>query len=128
MTSSTTRVALIAHGSRDPAWCQRLHDFAGHLRGRLGDDRAVLCFMEISSPTLEDVAREAVEAGVTRLRILPVFMASGGHVDRDIPRQAREVGELHPGLEVEVLPPLGEHEEVVAAMAGVVERAVEESP
>ncbi len=119
-----TRVALIAHGSRDPNWCRRIESFAQRIAGDLGENQIVLCFMELNEPTLMQVAEVASQQGVERLKVIPMFMASGGHVDKDIPVQAKAVQTTFPQLKVEVLPPLGEHPQVLQAMAEAITDAL----
>lgn len=64
--------------------------------------------MEFCGPTLMEIAATAAFAGVTRLRLLPLFLAGGAHVAIDIPRIVGEVRQAWPALEVDVLPPVGE--------------------
>jgi sirohydrochlorin cobaltochelatase len=106
----------MAHGSRDPRWRVPFERLAATLARDLGDGRVRLAYMEFASPSLSEVAEEARRDGVTRLCILPLFMAGGGHVDHDIPALAREVERLSPGLTVEVVGAVGEEPRVVAAI------------
>jgi sirohydrochlorin cobaltochelatase len=102
-----TRLILFAHGSSDPRWRRPFEELLHEVEQDLGAARVRLAYMEFASPTLLDVAAEAARERVSRLRLLPLFMAAGGHVDRDIPVLLAEVQERHPSLAVEVLPPVG---------------------
>lgn len=106
---SQALLVLFTHGSRDPRWLEPFEKLEEALKSKLGDDGVRLAHMEISSPTLLEVAEEAHRRGVKEIRLLPLFMAGGGHVANDVPRQAREAEALWPGLTVEVLPAVGEH-------------------
>jgi sirohydrochlorin cobaltochelatase len=55
-----------------------------------------------------DVAKEAAQRGVQRIRLLPLFLAGGAHVARDIPEQVGWVMKALPEMQVDVLPPVGE--------------------
>lgn len=103
-----TQLVLFAHGSRDPRWRAPFLKLVDHLRGREGEESVALAFMEFAPPTLVDVARAADARGVGRLRILPLFLAGGAHVAKDIPEQVGWVKEALPAMVVEVLPPIGE--------------------
>ena len=46
---------------------------------------------------------------VEDFKILPLFMAGGGHVDRDIPKQIAEIKEKFTDLNIDLLPPIGEN-------------------
>ena len=60
---------------------------------------------------MRSLRRLAIRAsrGVESVRILPLFLAGGGHLSTDLPEQVAAVEKAHPGLKVEVLPPIGEH-------------------
>lgn len=104
-----TRLVLFAHGSGDPRWRAPFEELEREVARDLGAARVRLAYMEFAAPTLLDVAAEAARDHVARLRLLPLFMAAGGHVDRDIPVLVAQLGERFPQLAVEVLPPVGSH-------------------
>jgi len=103
-----TRLILFVHGSRDPRWREPFERLAAGLMAELGEGAVRVAYLEASPPTLLETAEEAARDGVTRLRLLPLFMAGGLHVDRDIPAQAAAVRRAFPGLTVELLPPIGD--------------------
>ena len=41
---------------------------------------------------------EGIRSGKTELRLLPLFMASAGHVDKDIKPLVAELAESSPGM------------------------------
>ena len=104
-----TALVLLAHGSRDPRWQQRFYAMCDALRAQLGDDRVGLAFLDHCPPTLKDTIAELAAAGASELSILPLFMATGAHVDRDLPRQLSDIDFAYPELTIEVLSPVGEH-------------------
>jgi sirohydrochlorin ferrochelatase len=64
--------------------------------------------MQFTSPTLAEVVAEGVGTGVTRFRILPLFMASAGHVEKDVLPLLQELRGRYPQVSFEVLTPIGE--------------------
>ena len=54
---------------------------------------------------------------VDRISIVPLFLATGGHLKSDLPRLVDEAVERHPRLRVRVLPPIGESEAMLQAIA-----------
>ena len=98
----------MAHGSRDPRWRAPFDDLLAKLRVDLGENQVALAYMEFAAPTLMDVAAKATGHGMTSLRILPLFLAAGAHVDRDIPSQVKAVRAQFRQLHIELLPPVGE--------------------
>lgn len=113
------RLVLIAHGSRRSAWRAPLDALCARMQARLGPDAVRLAFMELCPPDLAEVAAEAAADGVTRLRVLPLFMSAGGHVEHDIAPQVEALRGRHPGLELELLPALGEHPLVFDALCAI---------
>ena len=67
-----------------------------------------VAFMQFEGPTLQEVVSEAVGAGQTNLRLLPLFMASSGHVDKDIKPLVGELARTHPGVKLDLMTPVGE--------------------
>ena len=104
---------LIAHGSRDPSWRRSLEELAESLQAELGQERLGLAYMQCSPPTLMDVASEAVRRGEGKIRVLPLFLARQGHVERTVVPLVKQLVEqlrpAHPSVEVELLPPIGQH-------------------
>lgn len=109
----TSRLVLMAHGSRDPRWRAPFEALLQQLRHELGADRVALAYMEFASPTLLDIAVGAVRDGVEVLRILPLFLAAGAHVDHDIPSQVDIVRAQFRQLGVEIFNPVGEDPRLV---------------
>ena len=79
----------VAHGSRNPAWRASVEQQVEALQADMGADAVRLAYMELCPPSLLDVVREAVQCGTIRIRILPLFLAAEGHVDRDVRHSAR---------------------------------------
>ncbi len=63
-------------------------------------------------------------AGARRIAVVPLFLAPGSHVTRDLPAEVRRLGALHPGVEVVLAPPLGSAEGVWEAAAGLARAAL----
>jgi sirohydrochlorin cobaltochelatase len=110
------RLVLYAHGSTDPRWRAPFERLLGEVAGVSGPGGVRLAFMESAEPGLEAVAREAAGDGVERLVVLPLFLASGVHVERDVAGKAEAIRGAHPGLAVDVLPPVGEDERLLATL------------
>jgi sirohydrochlorin cobaltochelatase len=99
---------LLAHGSRDPRWRASVQKLAESVRAKLGCEPVRVAYLE-GSPALPDLAADAARAGVKRLRILPLFLAADGHVLRDVHPLVDRLRQTEPALEVELLPPVGQH-------------------
>ena len=103
-------LVLIAHGSHNPEWRASVERVVEAVQGTLHDPDAVrLAFMDCTPPTLMDVTAEAVQLEVSRLRVLPLFLANEGHVDRDVRPLVDQVRQAYPHLDVGLLPAMGQH-------------------
>lgn len=114
-------IVLLAHGARDPEWARPLTAMAERLRALTPGTEVVLSFLEFMHPTLEEAIVRVAKAGAQEIRVVPVFLAQGGHVKKDLPIQvqtAREkLADLHSNIEIILLPAIGEQPAVIEAIA-----------
>jgi len=75
-----------------------------------------LAFLEIMSPSLADAVDGLAAGGISSITIAPLFMAQGGHLKQDLPRLVADLEVRHPGLELRLLPAVGDVEEVLLAI------------
>lgn len=111
---------LFAHGSRDPEWARPLERLRDRLQMRLPGRSVLLAYLELSAPSLPQAVATLAAQGTGRIRILPLFLGQGSHARRDLPQLAQAVRRTHPGLTIELLPPLGDQPELVEALAGAI--------
>jgi sirohydrochlorin cobaltochelatase len=114
----STATVLIAHGSREEKWQIPFRALRERVGEHLGKNATVeLCYMEFCEPTLEQVVAGILSQDKNvEIVVIPVFLASGGHVDRDIALQVQTVRKQF-GCKIEVKPPLGESAGVAEALA-----------
>ncbi len=110
-------LTLLAHGSRNPRWPDGLAPLLTSLRAELGDAAVSLCFLELLTPSLADVAAAAAAAGARELAVLPMFWSDEGHVLRDLPAIAASITVAFPTLRLRILPAVGVQPAVHAAIA-----------
>ncbi len=107
---------LLAHGSKDPKWCKSFKNLVG--AGR--DLHLHLAYMDLVQPSLISVTEELAKNGTKKIKILPLFMSGGGHVDKDIPELVKELKAKFPKINFEILPAIGEHKKVIASMKEII--------
>jgi sirohydrochlorin cobaltochelatase len=71
-------------------------------------------------PSLPEVLDSLGAGGTASVRVVPVFLAAGGHVKSDLPRLVDATRKKHPRLCVEIDPPVGEQEPVLEAIAAAI--------
>ena len=108
---------LFGHGARDPAWADPFRAVAARLQRERPSLQVELAFLELMTPDLPAAAQALVARGCTRVRVVPLFLGTGGHVKRDLPRLVDELRARHPQVAFELRAPIGEHAAVIDAMA-----------
>lgn len=107
-------VVLFAHGSRDPEWARPFESIAS----RLPKDFVVrVAYLEQMKPDLGEAIAALAAAGARSVRVVPLFLGTGGHVKKDLPQLVAAAAAHHPGLELVLDRPIGEQPEVIEAIA-----------
>ncbi|MBL8385309.1 MAG: CbiX/SirB N-terminal domain-containing protein [Burkholderiales bacterium] len=113
----STAIILFAHGARDPEWARPFERLRDAVAARAPGAQVRLAFLEFMSPDLDGAIAAAVAAGATALDVVPVFMAQGGHLKRDLPRMLDAARARHPALRLTLRGAVGEADAVIEAMA-----------
>jgi len=115
----TTRSAIIlfAHGARDPEWAEPFRRIAARLRKARPKLPVQLAFLELMQPALAEAVAGMAAEGITRITLVPLFLAQGGHLKQDLPRLLGDIRRIHPGITIEVTEAIGDSEILTAAIA-----------
>ncbi len=108
-----TKLILLAHGSSSKEWSDSFDQMTKRVRESF--DEADLAFMELSEPSLEEACISAKRDGFDHIRVLPLFLAIGRHLKSDVPKMIANYEDTQ-GLQVELLPPVGQHPAIENAM------------
>ncbi|ABC31462.1 uncharacterized conserved protein [Hahella chejuensis KCTC 2396] len=108
---------LLAHGSRDSNWLQPFIALTERLSQSA--TQVSLAFMELAEPTLEQAVINARNQGAQSIAVLPLFFAAGKHLREDVPAMIAELTEKA-GVDISLLPPLGEHPLFIDTVEGIV--------
>ena len=107
---------LFAHGARDQRWAEPLHRLRERVARRAPGPVSV-AFLEIMEPDLPTAAADLVTAGCRGICIVPVFLGQGGHVRRDLAALLEAVAAGNPGIDIRVVPAVGDDDDVIDALA-----------
>ena len=108
---------LFAHGARDPAWAEPVRRVQAVIRALDPAVRVEVAFLEFMTPTLADCAAALAEEGVGRIVVLPMFIAQGGHLKREVPEILATLRARFPAVDFGLATAVGENEAVIRAMA-----------
>lgn len=124
MSAAGRAIILFAHGARDPQWAEpflRIRERAMALRPGVP---VALAFLELMEPGLTDCVADLAAQGARNMTLVPLFMAQGGHLKKDLPRIIAALQADHPGVSIEVTPAIGESAALLSAIAAwVVQQA-----
>jgi len=110
-------IILLAHGSPDPLWKKPFELLYDQVTELYGTKNISLAFMELTSPSLEDSIKE-LDYSVTKVGVLPLFLAVGRHLRHDVPLQIDSL--QTDKLMIDLLPPIGDDTLVQQAMLNAI--------
>lgn len=113
---SKTALILFAHGARDPEWAEPMRRVCAAVRAQALGVRVELAFLEFIRPDLRTCAESLVAEGIEQILIVPMFIARGGHLKRDVPLLLDDLRQRYPRTGFELAAVIGEVESVVQAM------------
>lgn len=100
------RIILLAHGSSDKRWCETFEGLAGPTLKAVPESR--VAYMELAEPSLENTVAEGVSAGVDAFTVIPLFLAAGRHLRKDVPAIIESLERAH-NVKISLAPPIGEN-------------------
>jgi len=113
----TTAIILFAHGARDPEWANPLRRIQAAVRERIAEVPVELAFLEFIAPSLPESTARLVAEGARKIVVLPLFIARGGHLKREVPEMLDGLRSTYPDVQFSLGTAIGENEIVVQAMA-----------
>lgn len=110
-------ILLFGHGARNPEWAQPFHRIRDAILAREPGALVEPGFLELMRPTFDEGVDCLVHQGATQIVVVPIFMAAGSHIKKDLPQLAASAMDRHAGLLIELAAPVGEVDAVLATMA-----------
>ncbi len=110
-------ILLFGHGARNAEWAAPFVRIRDEIRQREPATPVEMGFLELMRPTFDEAVDALVSVGATELVVVPIFMAAGSHIKKDLPLMAGAAMDRHPSIAITLAPPVGEAAPVLAAMA-----------
>jgi len=117
VAAAKSALILFGHGARDPEWAlpfRKIRDLVAVKNPALTVESA---FLELMEPALPDAIARLAAAGHTRITVAPLFIAQGGHLKQDLPKILDAVRAEQRGVQITLLPALGEVDAVLEPIA-----------
>ncbi|WP_079479026.1 sirohydrochlorin chelatase [Halobacillus salinus] len=116
-------VLYVSHGSR----VKEARDQAEHFLHQVHDKVDVplwkICFLELASPTIGEGIESLVEAGATKVVIIPVLLLKAGHYYKDVPDELEKAMRRFPDVAFQYGEPLGVQERIIDVLVERIESA-----
>ena len=104
---------IIAHGSRNPQSNKETATLTDAIRSRKNNfDIIDYAFLELAEPGISASVSSLANRGAKKISVLPLFLAKGNHMVRDIPEKIKTVCQEYPDIEINMLPHIGAADEM----------------
>ena len=105
----SSHLILLAHGSKDDNWCQTFEKGLKSINNRL-EQNASLAYMEMASPSLENIISKQYLLGERNFEVLPLFFAAGRHLLHDVPEKIARLNHQYDAVRINLLKEVGGHD------------------
>jgi len=124
ITEDQSFTILLAHGSSNQEWSTTFEKMTA--AACTSHKNVSVAYMELSTPSMDDVIRKAAATGFKNITIVPLFLAAGKHLKLDIPKKLDKLkGELN--INYKLLPAIGEHPMMSYAIKEIVSEIMNET-
>lgn len=110
-------ILLFGHGARNAEWRTPFDRIAASIQALQPTVKVAMGFLELMRPTFDEAVEALVAAQASEIVVVPIFMAAGSHVRKDLPLMAAAAMDRHAGLRIVLAAPVGESSDVIQAMA-----------
>ncbi len=121
---NSTGIIVFGHGSSVESANEAVRMVARSMAARGGYTLVETAFLEFGQPDLDGAVNSLVRRSAKRVVVVPYFLTLGKHLKQDLPRLAEVARAAHPGLTIEVTPPLDGHPAMVEALLGRAQEAL----
>ncbi|MDD2721748.1 MAG: CbiX/SirB N-terminal domain-containing protein [Gallionella sp.] len=118
----SSAIILFAHGARDPEWAQPFFAIRQLLQQSLPDTPVCVAFLDCMQPELDAAVEQLLADGINQITLIPMFLARGGHLKEDLPKQLGSIRQRHPQLTLHVSSAIGEEDAILRSLADWVEQ------
>jgi sirohydrochlorin ferrochelatase len=111
-----TAYIVFAHGSSVESANEAVRAVSHAAAGRGGWKLYETAFLGGGRPNLEEAATKMAADGATEIVVIPYFLTSGLHLERDLPALIAEIRRTHPEIQIRATEPLDGHPGLIDAV------------
>jgi sirohydrochlorin ferrochelatase len=104
-----TGIVVFAHGSSVESANEAVRLTARRIEESGEFPHVATSFLDGGKPDLPAAVEQLLAAGADRILVVPYFLTVGLHLKRDLPDLVQQIQTQHPGLAIQVTPPLDGH-------------------
>lgn len=121
---TTKAIVLLAHGSSDPLWRRSIEAVRDQVIASDPKVHCVCAYLAHCAPDIHAAVDELLDhlstaAPPSRLRVVPLLLGVGRHVQEDLPRLAAELKRRHPRLQIDFLAPVADDPRLLQTLAAI---------
>ncbi|HLT14446.1 MAG TPA: CbiX/SirB N-terminal domain-containing protein [Marinobacter sp.] len=122
--SNPHQIILLAHGSSDKRWCETFEKLAEPTLRSI--ENSAIAYMELAEPSMETIVAQAKAQGTEQFTVVPLFLAAGRHLRKDVPEMIEEIVKQH-GVSMRLADPIGQNPHLGEAIRDVVQEELAKS-
>lgn len=115
-------IILLAHGSSDSRWCDTFEALAEPTTTAI--ENASIAYMELAEPSLDAIVAEHAAKGVHTFTVVPLFLAAGRHLRKDVPTMIGRLEAEH-NVRIRLSDPIGTNPKLGLAIRDVVQEELD---
>lgn len=106
-------VILLGHGSRREEANEEIRQITEMVQRADSDRFYEPAFLSIGHPHLADAVENLIEKGCVKIIVMPMFLVTGNHIDKDIPDKIFLQKTAHPNIEFVLAQHFGLHPGII---------------
>ena len=100
-------IILLTHGSKRDQYKTEFNELVDKVKQEFQADLVVGRFLNFSTSSLYSTVEKIRNKGIEELKIVPLFLFAGSHLQNDIPELVEELRDKYDDLDVELCDHIG---------------------
>lgn len=115
-------ILYVAHGTRVEIGEEKSRQFIRNIQKIMPNVMQEIAFIEICAPTIPQGLEKCIEAGATRVTVIPILLFSAQHNKKDIPLLVSNIEEKYPHIDIMIKQAIGIQKLLIETVCQQIER------